>query len=364
MDLTVVFSSDRMSPAKREAIKIAERHGAENKNGMFRVQFDTRSKDLNQLISLCESWKLSHILIKDQEYPVSEVCEVLYCENRRKCDGRCEQGFSDYMFLLDEVEACSEDPDDSEVDSEWLSEAISDLESFEKQPDGSYKIKKEVLKNAIERSFVIPINLCDKFDLNKIFKQIDSLPDFFTILSIEQDNRSGSSFLDDDEREKILETARLVAPIFAKAVAKELEYVIIAHFGSEKTALDYAKKADAYYSLERYSESLDYYNKAIELDPKNAEIWYSKALLLEIGVDDYNEAITAYSRAYEIDNNNLLALHNIGICYESLGKNDDAIAMYEKTIGLYEKRLKENPNDGKVIEELGITRECLSALKK
>lgn len=359
MDLTVVFSSDRMNAAKREAIDIAQRNGAEVSNDMYKVKFNKRCKDLTELVDLCSSWKRSHVLIGTEKYSFDEACEVLYCENRRKCDGRCEHGFSDYVYLLDEIEKCAVDPEDEDIDSDWLLETVSEHKAFEKQPDGSFKIKKDALKQAIEKTFVIPINVCEKFDLKNFVKQIDALPDIFSIPSGDGSSRS-ESCLDDDEREKIIETANLVAPIFAKAVAKELEYVVIAHFGGEKTASDLAKRADAFNSLERYPESLEYYNKALELDATNSQIWYNKGLLLEIGLEDYEKAIEAYSRAYELDPNNIFSLRDIGICLEYLGREAEAIAKFEKAIGLYEKRLKDNPGDEKAKEELELVKEQLS----
>jgi len=286
MDLTVVFSTDRMSPAKREAIEIAQRHEAENKNGMFKVKFDKRSNDLVQLIDLCSSWKLTYFLIKNKKYSESEVCEVLYCEDRRGCDGRCEQSHSSYGFLLDQIEKCIENPYDDEIKTEWLTETVSDSKSFEKQSGGTFKINKEALKRDVENSFFIPLNICEKIDLNKFFKQIDSLPETFSIPAIDEDNEETSSILDDEDRAEVIEKAELMAPIFAKAIRNEFERVIIANFGSEKTTSDFIRKADALCTLERYEEGLECYNRALELYPTNPTLWDDKASLLEYFIVD------------------------------------------------------------------------------
>lgn len=364
MDLTIVFSSDKLTPAKKEAIDIAQRHGAKKSDSIYKVKFDKRCKDLTQLVDLCFSWKLSHILIKDEKYSVSDLWQVLYCENRRKCDGECEHGYSAHFYLIDEIENCVEDPDNGDINSEWMNETVSDLESFEKQQDGTFKIKKDLLKQEIEKNYVIPINVCDKFDLNKIFARIDALPNTFSIPTIDEDNISEYSSLDDDQRKKIIETAQLVAPIYAKAVAKELELVILANFGSEKTASDYLKKADALFCLQRHDESLEHYNKALELYPANPILWNDKAFLLEIGFEDYQNAAEAYGKAFELDPNNIEALHRKGICFDSLGMEKEAIAEYEKAIELFEKHLKEFPNDEEAKEHLVDTLDNLSAFKE
>lgn len=52
----------------------------------------------------------------------------------------------------------------------------------------------------------------------------------------------------------------------------------------------------------KYSDSLDAYNKAIELDPKFALAWYEKGVTLNT-LGKYNESIKAYDKALESDPN-------------------------------------------------------------
>jgi tetratricopeptide (TPR) repeat protein len=363
MDLTIVFSTDRMSPAKREAIEIAQRHESENKNGMFKVKFDKRSNDLNQLIELCSSWKLTQFLIKNKKYSESEVCEVLYCEDRRGCHGRCEHGHSPYDFLLDQIEKCIDDPYDDDIQSEWLTETVSNSKSFEQLPDGTFKINKDALKREVENNFFVPLNICEKIDLNKFYKQIDSFTDTLSIPAMDEDRAEDSSVLDDEERDEAIEKAELMAPIFAKAIRNEFERVIIANFGNEKTASDFIRKADALCSLERYEESLECYDRALGLYPTNPLLWNGKASLLEYFIVDYENAAVAYTKAFELDSDNIEALHRKGICFDSLGKEREAVAEYEKAIELFKKWLKECPNDKDAKENLYYTKENLSAIK-
>ena len=54
-------------------------------------------------------------------------------------------------------------------------------------------------------------------------------------------------------------------------------------------------KANALFNLERYEEAIEYYDKALAIDPNNAKAWYAKGYTLgKLG--KYNEAIQAYDR--------------------------------------------------------------------
>jgi tetratricopeptide (TPR) repeat protein len=301
---------------------------------------------------------------KNKKYSESEVCEVLYCDERRGCDGRCEHGHPPYDFLFDQIEKCIDDPYDDDIQSEWLTETVSTSKSFEKLPDGSFKINKEMLKREVENCFFVSLNICEKIDLNKFYKQIDSLPETFSIPAFDEGSEEDSSVLDDEERDEVIEKAELMAPIFAKAIRTEFERVIIANFGKEKTASDFIRKADALCSLERYEESLECYDRALGLYPTNPKLWDDKASLLEYFIADYEKGAEAYDKAFELDPSNIEALHRKGICYDALGKEKEAIATYEMAIELFEKRLKEFPNDKETKENLFYTKENLSAFKK
>jgi tetratricopeptide (TPR) repeat protein len=52
--------------------------------------------------------------------------------------------------------------------------------------------------------------------------------------------------------------------------------------------------------LKRYKEALDAFNKAIELDPQNADAWYNKGVVLELMGKTY-AAEDSYSKAIKID---------------------------------------------------------------
>jgi tetratricopeptide (TPR) repeat protein len=135
------------------------------------------------------------------------------------------------------------------------------------------------------------------------------------------------------------------------------------NLSTEKNAKQCAKKADALYELQRYEESLECYTMALEMDPANADVWYKRGELLEIGLEKYEDAIESYEKALELDPDMFFALQAKGVCLDSLGRYDEAILTYEKVIGLYKKQLKQNPNDQETRENLQTVKENLNALK-
>ena len=363
MDFTVVFSSERMTQSKREAIEIAKRHDANDENGVYKVKFDKRSSDLTNLVNLCSTWKNTHFLIKNKEIPSFEIDEVLFCEERRQCDGSCEHGNSPCDSLLDQIARCVDDPYDSELDPEWLTEMVITNKSFEKLSDGSFRINKDCLKSDIDKNYFIPLNICEKIDLKKYYTQIDSLPNTFTIPSIEFDVRKGKSSFDIKDRQEWADAAEVLAPIFARAVRDEFEQVIVAHFGKEKTVSDFIRKGDSLLSLGYDDECLECYDRGLDLDPENSNLWDKKGFFLELK-EEYEKAADAYGKAFELDSTKIEALHRKGVCYDSLGKEKEAITAYEHAITLFEHWIKKYPNDEEAKENLFITRGNLSAFKK
>jgi tetratricopeptide (TPR) repeat protein len=303
------------------------------------------------------------VSINNNEVGISDVFDVLYCSAINECNSKCDKGFSKYIDVIRWISNAIEGKENELLDPHFLLEELLCLDSFERQKDGTFTIDKKKLKKEIEREYSLPISICQKFDKNKIMSQVDALPDKFTLPEEYLDEKTEFNLFDKDTIEGLQVKAEIVAPIFAKAIAKELEKVIIANFGTEKNAKQCAVKADALYEFQRYEESLECYTKALDLDPANAEVWYKRGELLEIGFEKYNEAIKSYEKAMELNPNMFFALQAKGVCLDSLGKYDEAIVTYEKVIGLYKKQLEQNPNDEETKENLQTVEENLSALK-
>ena len=75
--------------------------------------------------------------------------------------------------------------------------------------------------------------------------------------------------------------------------------------------------ANCYSFNNNTNESIYYFNKAIEIDPQNANAWYNKGFALHY-LGRYEEAIAAYDKAIEIDPQYTDALYNKGFAFEMI----------------------------------------------
>ena len=100
-----------------------------------------------------------------------------------------------------------------------------------------------------------------------------------------------------------------------------------------KDAYPHNGLGNVYFEVGRYDDAIAEYERAIELDPKDAcphnglgSVYY------EVG--RYKEAIAEYKRAIELDPKFALPHNGLGSVYYELGRHDEAIAEYERAIEL------------------------------
>ncbi len=83
------------------------------------------------------------------------------------------------------------------------------------------------------------------------------------------------------------------------------------------------------YNQERFNDSLQAFNKVIEIDPLNAYAWnYRGADLGLLGKN--NEALASFGRATEINSSYAEPWYNIGRIYDIEGDLDSAIKAYNR----------------------------------
>lgn len=83
------------------------------------------------------------------------------------------------------------------------------------------------------------------------------------------------------------------------------------------------------YNQERFNDSLQAFNKVIEINPQNAYAWNFRGADLGL-LGKNNEAIASFGRATEINSSYAEPWYNIGRMYDSEGDLDSAIKAYNR----------------------------------
>jgi tetratricopeptide (TPR) repeat protein len=96
-------------------------------------------------------------------------------------------------------------------------------------------------------------------------------------------------------------------------------------------------KGNTMCELNKYDEAIECYDKAIELNPNNADAYNNKGTVLS-ELRNYHQAIECYDKAIALSKNDDIIYYNKGNALCELNKYDEAIEYYDKAIEL-------NPNN-------------------
>ena len=113
-----------------------------------------------------------------------------------------------------------------------------------------------------------------------------------------------------------------------------------------------------------YQKALDITNQTLDADPKNATLWAAKGMLLH-NVGDYRGAVWAFDNATSVDPSYEIAWKMNGVILASeLGRDDEANGAFDRALAI-------NPDDpitwqakGDVLKELGRQAEADEAYAK
>jgi tetratricopeptide (TPR) repeat protein len=78
-------------------------------------------------------------------------------------------------------------------------------------------------------------------------------------------------------------------------------------------------KGNSLYDLGNYASAIEYYDKALAIDPNHIHALYGKGLALD-RLGKYKEAIEYYDKVLDIDPNNVDALNGKSLALNQLGK--------------------------------------------
>lgn len=98
-------------------------------------------------------------------------------------------------------------------------------------------------------------------------------------------------------------------------------------------ARSYYKTALTLYYLNRYEEAIDYYSKAIEINPLYEKAFINKGIILA-KLMAFDEALYAFDMALEINSKSEICYFNIGVIYSKLERYEDALYYFQNALEL------------------------------
>ena len=112
-----------------------------------------------------------------------------------------------------------------------------------------------------------------------------------------------------------------------------------------------------------YEKALSYFEKAVEKNPKNADVWFNIGYCDAV-LRQYTEAIGAYKQAIRIKPNDVDAHYNLGMIYDHLGRYTEAIEEFKKAIRIKPDYADAHYNLGLVYGQLGRYPEAIEEYKE
>lgn len=115
---------------------------------------------------------------------------------------------------------------------------------------------------------------------------------------------------------------------------------------------DLVKMGEDSANKSNYDQALKYFEKAIEMNPKNDFAWGDRGLMLD-KQGRREEAIESFSRALMIDPSNSITWHNKGLILIKLNRLEESIECFDKAIEINGKYAKAWYNRGRALSLLG-----------
>jgi tetratricopeptide (TPR) repeat protein len=124
--------------------------------------------------------------------------------------------------------------------------------------------------------------------------------------------------------------------------------------GKELEAWETASRGYSLAEFGRFEWALDYYDKALALNPASARTWSDKGrALAELG--HHREALKCYDRALEREPEDIATLINKGHAMASLGRRQEALKCYDRALSMAPGEADALYNKACIMAELGGT---------
>jgi tetratricopeptide (TPR) repeat protein len=130
--------------------------------------------------------------------------------------------------------------------------------------------------------------------------------------------------------------------------------------GENETSIYWFMKGLDLYQQEKFNDSLQAYNRALELDPNDFEAWNNK------GIDEgilgkYDAALKSFGNALALNESYAEAWYNLGVIYDLKGYYYSAVQAYKKATQInpsYQKALVRRNVDTDVVMSRSLSCAC------
>ena len=361
-DITVIFDLGKGGPVKERATTIAERYEIHKEKDKIKAVFHKFSPDLLTLLELCRKFPSSLCLVGDNEFRIPEVLKVLKCTYNDYCGGLCEKGDHFDFELKKKIENASKGICDEFSDPESLRLELNQIKGIKQESDGTFRINKGELKKNLLKDCNLQLQICEFIDHEGMIEYIDQLPDTFTISDEVTGTESEFEGLSDYQIAEYSAQAEIMGPIIAKHVAREMDKVFVANFGSETNASFCERKGDYLFELGRYQESVNCFDKALAFDSKNKGALFGKAISLYYD-DKFENALQPLDVFLSLETDNPRAWKIKGECLENLGKYEEAIKSYTHSRELFSQELENEPDRQDDLNDLEWVNQRITEIK-
>lgn len=236
MDFLITFTEKPKHAIKKLAIQIAKECNYELKDGVYFVHFNEINSKFIKLLNFTRGWTGAEFIVDQGKDDSSKVYDVLLCYLHERCNGVCEKvclipshNFGSFIKNFHYYFENSFLPNSRS----WVIDEMINARFIQKTNDPKMiLINKETIIEEFKKQIKYPLVYCDKINEGKCVKLINSLPNEIKIKSDIEQNDFDENNDDIDEKfegfselsiEEITSEANIKAPIYAKAIAKELE---------------------------------------------------------------------------------------------------------------------------------------------
>ena len=109
----------------------------------------------------------------------------------------------------------------------------------------------------------------------------------------------------------------------------------------------------AYIRLHNFDAAIQDFDRAIELNTRDAAIYFNRGNAHYAGRSDYRQAITDYSKAIELDPRDTASHYNRGLAYMKTHSFQEAIHDFGKVIALHPYHVNARVNRGEAFRKIG-----------